>query len=252
MDLRCRHHHQTRSNMPLLDGGLYGNIAAAVVTLIYVKTVVAVCDFGVSSGHLAPDVSRKLVHLAAACLMCWWPLFDAFDHPSWCLNITVSAIFSVQLFVKGAILKDPNDPDVRTMSRTGDPAELLRGPLFFTLAMNINGLFLFYKPEAVYCMAALGFGDGVAPLVGKRFPLYKYSCPGGTKTVGGSLAVFFFCIAGFFLFRAILGIPFTLIPSHVLAMATTATVAEALSPVDLDNIVVPVAVYVVMKYYCGV
>jgi phytol kinase len=227
-------------------GGLYGNLAAAAITLVYVKLVIVICDYGVSQGILAPDVSRKLVHLAAASLMIWWPLFDDSDA-SWKLNIFVPAVFSIQLFVKGAILQNPNDPDVRIMSRTGKPVELLYGPLIFTIAMNINGLFLFNKPESVYCMAALGFGDGVAPLIGKRYPIFKYKCPGGIKSIGGSMAVFVASIVGFFLLQSILGFPETTEWAKIFAMALTATIAEALAPVDFDNVTIPLAVYFVVK-----
>eukprot|EP00545_Synedropsis_sp_CCMP1620_P008188 CAMPEP_0119005970 /NCGR_PEP_ID=MMETSP1176-20130426/2037_1 /TAXON_ID=265551 /ORGANISM="Synedropsis recta cf, Strain CCMP1620" /LENGTH=217 /DNA_ID=CAMNT_0006957837 /DNA_START=32 /DNA_END=682 /DNA_ORIENTATION=+ len=205
-------------------GGLYGNLAAAAVTLIYVKLVIAICDYGVSERILAPDVSRKLVHLAAASLMIWWPLFDE-TAPSWRLNIFVPAVFSIQLFVKGAILQNPDDPDVRTMSRTGKPVELLYGPLIFTIAMNINGLFLFNKSESVYCMAALGFGDGVAPLIGKRYPIQHYRCPGGVKSVGGSMAVFVASIFGFFFFQSILRFPETTEWTNIITMAVTAVIS---------------------------
>jgi phytol kinase len=231
--------------MFLNDGGLYGNLAASLVTLVYVKLVIAVCDYAVSHQMLAPDVSRKLVHLAAASLMIWWPLFDK-DHASWRLNILVPAMFSIQLFAKGAIIQNPQDPDVRTMSRTGKPTELLYGPLIFTICMNINGIFLFMQPISLYCMAALGFGDGVAPLIGKRFPIRHYRCPGGVKSVGGSLAVFISSVGGFFVLRGIMGIPELVEWNKILIMATTATVAEALAPADFDNVVVPVTVYFVM------
>jgi dolichol kinase len=231
--------------MILNKGGFYCNLVAALITLIFVKVVIAVCDYGVSHRRLAPDVSRKLVHLSAASLMIWWPLFDHW-HPSWKFNISVPAVFFVQLFVKGAIIQNPQDPDVRTMSRTGKPSELLYGPLIFTAWMNISGLYFFMQPISVYCMAALGFGDGIAPLIGKRFPIWKYQCPGGIKSVGGSLAVAIGSVAGFFLLRCAVGLPQDIEWSKILVMATTAMLAEALSPTDLDNVLVPVVVYLVM------
>lgn len=231
--------------MILNDGGFYCNVVAALITLIYVKVVIAICDFGVSHRILAPDVSRKLVHLAAASLMIWWPLFDL-DHPSWKLNISVPAVFFVQLFVKGAIIQNPHDPDVRTMSRTGKPSELLYGPLMFTVWMNMSGIYFFMQPISVYCMAALGFGDGIAPLIGKRYPIWQYQCPGGIKSVGGSVAVVGGSVAGFFLIRSALGLPEDIDWVKILTMAITAMLAEALSPTDFDNVLVPVVVYVVM------
>ena len=231
--------------MILNDGGLYCNLFAALITLIFVKVVIAACDYGVSHRILAPDVSRKLVHLAAASLMIWWPLFDP-GHPSWKLNISVPAVFCIQLFVKGAIIQNPQDPDVRTMSRTGKPSELLYGPLIFTVWMNISGLYFFMQPISIYCMAALGFGDGIAPLIGKRFPIWRYQCPGGIKSVGGSFGVFVGAVTGFLLLRSAVGLPQDIEWDKILTMAITAMIAEALSPTDFDNVLVPVVVYLVM------
>ena len=36
---------------------------------------------------------------------------------------------SIQLFYKGAVKNDAQDPDVVSMSRSGNPNELLQGPL---------------------------------------------------------------------------------------------------------------------------
>lgn len=169
----------------------------------YVKTVIGVCDAAVCTHVMSPRVSRKVIHIAAGCWIVSWPWF-AVDHWTWTLNVVVPVVYSVQLVIKGAIVKDPTDPDVRTMTRSGRPSELLKGPLFFTLLMTTIGLFFFGSQVGVVIMACLGFGDGVAPLVGHYIPLNSYypTIPFGTrdrKTLTGSLPFFLASLVGYHL-----------------------------------------------------
>ena len=53
------------------------------------------------------------------------------------------------------------------MSRSSAPSELLYGPLQFTIFMMYVGTQLFMTLEGAILVAALGIGDGIAPIVGK-------------------------------------------------------------------------------------
>jgi dolichol kinase len=147
----------------------YQNMLACLATLVYVKVVVGVCEMGVTRGWLASDLSRKIVHVAAGSWCLFWPFFTT-AHWTWQLNVAIPTVYSIQLTVKGLLQQDPNDPDVKTMSRSGRPIELCQGPLLFTLVMIYCGLYQFRTDLGIYIMAALGYGDGIAPLVGKRYP----------------------------------------------------------------------------------
>jgi len=137
---------------------LQNNIFANVLVLTYIKTVIAACDWAVQRNVISLLVSRKIVHMGAAGQLFFWTLFDE-SHWTWVLNTTIPSLYAVQLVVKGLILADPNDEDVRTMSRTGRPIELCQGPLFFVLALIYLGLFEFKTSTATFIMAAMGFGD---------------------------------------------------------------------------------------------
>jgi len=177
------------------------NVLAALATAVYVKVVVGCCDFGVSRQILAPKISRKCIHIAAGSLIIFWPCFNT-DHWTWQLNVLVPVIYTVQLFVKGAIIKDPNDIDVKTMTRTGSPAELLNGPILMTIVMTIVGLKLFQSQLGVVIMACLGYGDGIAPLVGYYFPCGTHYPtfpfgPTDKKTLTGSMGFFVASVLGY-------------------------------------------------------
>lgn len=102
----------------MMENPLHQNLLGALATVVYVKAVIGSCDFLVSRKWLASKISRKIVHMAAGSWILFWPLFDT-SHVTWKLNITVPAVYTVQLFVKGAILRDPNDAEVKTLTRHG-------------------------------------------------------------------------------------------------------------------------------------
>ena len=226
------------------------NIIASLATVAYVKAVIGGCDFAVTRGWLAPSVSRKIIHVAAGSWIIFWPMFDS-SHWTWRLNILVPAVYSVQLFIKGAILQDPKDSDVKTMSRSGKPIELCYGPLLFTLIMNVCGLFLFMTEEGIFIMACLGFGDGMAPLAGKYFPFGPYpTFPFGAndrKTWSGSLTFFVSSVVGCMILKqAILGQRIH-DWNRVLRMIMVTTVSEAATGA-MDNPFIALSAYVMLKY----
>jgi len=125
-----------------------------------VKIVIAAANWAVSQNILASKISRKCIHIAAGSWIIFWPFFCV-EHWTWRLNILVPAVYTIQLFVKGIFLRDgSSDEDVKTMTRSGSPAELLLGPIFFTILMSIMGIFFFRQQIAVVIMSCLGFGDG--------------------------------------------------------------------------------------------
>jgi len=186
-------------------------------------------------------LTLERVHIAAGSWLLFWPLFDG-EHWSYRLNIFVPFAFTCTLFVKGAILKNPNDPDVRSMSRTGQPHELLQGPLLFTLVMDVVGLQFFRTQVGALMMAALGMGDGLAALIGSR-GTHHYYVRGHRKSLEGSAVCFFGSLLGGALFLRLLGLPsLPVVSAAIIALA--ATVVEAISPAQVENLLIPSAAYV--------
>ena len=68
-------------------------------------------------------------------------------HWSWRLNVLVPTVMCIKFFYKGLILADPNDVDVRIMSRSSSPSELLYGPLQFGGFMIWLGITKFMTTE---------------------------------------------------------------------------------------------------------
>jgi phytol kinase len=212
---------------------LFNNIVIAVVSVIYVFTVVAVMDKFVKKGF-PQDVSRKIVHIAAGSWIFFWAFFNN-SHWSKYFNIAPAFIWAILLLQKGFFAK-PDDEAVKTMTRTGDKRELLRGPFYFTLVMILMGTIFYNVSLSVTAMSYLGWGDGIAPIIGKKYGKHKYNFL-SEKSIEGSIS---FLIAGFLsavFFNYFLFGNINLV--QVFIAGILATIAEALSPKDLDNILVP-------------
>ena len=233
--------------MELFENPIYQNVAACLATFVYVKTVVGINDYTVAKKWVSMDVSLPMVHMAAGCWCLFWPLFST-DHWTWQLNVAVPVVYSIQLFVKGAIIQDPNDPDVKALSVTGRPMELCEGPMIFTLLMMYCGLYQFQTDVGVYLMAAATFGSGMAMLVEKKLPLGSFQPPPfrRSKTLSGSLFYFVSTIVGIHILRAALGLSEPLPMTHVLAVAVVSTVAETVSG-QWEDLIMPPAVMAVLN-----
>ena len=83
----------------------------------------------------------------------------------------------------------------------------------------------------------MGYGDGLAALVGSKFKSKKFVLFGNEKTVLGSITMF---IASFIAI-SILSMCFNQFSIiGVLFISVIATLIEAISPYGLDNITVPI------------
>ncbi len=218
---------------------LIHNILIMTAGFIYVFAVVGIMDYAVKKGF-PQDLSRKVVHIAAGSWLIFWPLFDS-THWSKYFNIAPAFIWTVLLLVKG-FTADENDQAVKTMTRTGNRKELLKGPLYFTLVMNLMGTIYYYNPIAFTAMGILGWGDGLAPVFGSRFGKHKYNFV-TEKSIEGSLAFFIFGIFGATIFNYFIGGELNFAIIFISVVITT--ILEAFSPKDLDNLIIPFAVIVI-------
>lgn len=231
------------------------NVIATCAIAIYIVGLIGITDLLVSKNILSPFTSRKIIHLGAASWLLFWPLYEYPDEDhdnngsssdgsllTWRLNAVIPALKGIELFVKGAIIRDRNDKDVKTMSRSGNPEELLFGPFQFTIIMVIVGLYLFQQPVSCLIMGAVGVGDGIAPLVGKRYGKTKIY---GEKTLEGSLGTFVGTIVGYYAYSMVLSSPTILSFPLLCLCALIASIVELYSPPQIENLMIPLSMYYV-------
>ncbi len=223
---------------PLFSNSLIWNTVIGVVEIIYIFLVIGIMDKLVAKGFPS-DLSRKVIHIAAGSFVIFWPLFDP-THWSRYFCVAMPFIW-VLLFLSKGLSNNTDDPAVKTMTRTGNPRELLRGPLMFALVMVIIGLWLFNRMSAVAALGMMTWGDGLAPYVGK-YGKAAYKTFGAKKTYLGSATVFLAGVIGSALMMIITGVAAFGMPWKALLISgIVSMLVEAFSPRDVDNLLIPAA-----------
>jgi phytol kinase len=217
---------------------VWHNALVTLMTFVYVFSVPPLMDYLVTNHSLPRDISRKITHICAGSAIVFLPLFIDGDWSHY-LNITVFAVWTVLLIQKGLFAAD-DDQAVKTMTRTGDKKELLKGTLYFVIVAMICGTVYYKQPAGVMAMAMLGWGDGLAPIIGTRYGKMKYHIL-SDKSVEGSLAFLAGSVlAGLFFVHLI--VPESFDAGKIIVIALIATIVEGVSPKEVDNLTIPFAV----------
>jgi len=217
------------------------NYIALVITFTLTLIFLRLMDFIAHRGWMDSKLSRKVIHIGTGPLfvLCWF-LFNNDPEARWFAALVPFAV-TVQFALIGlGVMKD--EASVKAMSRTGDPREILRGPLFYGI-MFVALTLIFWRdtPVGIVALMMLCGGDGIADLVGRRFKYKKLSWNGG-KSVAGSIGVF---IGGWILSAVIMFIyvnagvfqaPFASYLPPLAWIALGTTVIESLPFKDVDNI----------------
>ena len=166
------------------------NWIALVITFSAALGFLRLMDFFAHRGWIESRLSRKIIHIGTGPIfvLCWL-LFDDALAARWMAALVPFAI-TVQFALIGlGILKD--EASVKAMSRTGDPREILRGPLYYGIAFVLMTV-IFWKdsPIGIVALMMMCGGDGIADVVGRNIKSPKLPWS-KEKSVAGSLAVFF-------------------------------------------------------------
>ena len=222
---------------PFLATGLTFAIAIAWLRLM---------DFFAHKGWIESRLSRKIIHIGTGPIfvLCWL-MFPAIWYARY-LAMLVSLLITVQFALVGlGIMKD--EASVKSMSRTGDRREILRGPLYYGIMFVLVTIFFWTEnPIGIVALMMMCGGDGVADLVGRGFKSAKL-LHSPEKSVAGSLGVFFggwilsALVLLVYVFAGVFPAPFSayLLPITVIAVA--GTIVESLPFKDIDNITVTLA-----------
>ena len=153
---------------------LNNNFYATVITFIASLTWLRMNDYAAHKGWVSSQLSRKIIHMGTGPIfvLCWL-LFDTAAPISCYLAALVPLVISVQFALVGlGVMKD--DAAVQAMSRTGDPREILRGPLFYGLIfVTITVLYWLDSPIGIVALMLLCGGDGLADILGRRWGKVK-------------------------------------------------------------------------------
>jgi phytol kinase len=201
-------------------------------------------DFLAHRGIISGPLSRKIIHMGTGPIfvLCWM-LFPETPYSRFLAAVIPLAITLQFALVGLGIIKDQAAVDA--MTRTGNRAEILRGPLFYGIVFV--GLTLIYWRNSLIGMTALMLlcgGDGLADIVGKR--VHSLPIPWAKKkSLAGTLAMFAggwimsvgvaaaYLAAGFFTGELLNALP------GLTLIALAGMLVESLPFSDIDNLTVP-------------
>lgn len=235
------------------------DVIALIISFVAVMAVVQI-NGAIQKRNLLPTVvTRKIVHIfVAPVFILTWPLYSG-EWFSRYLAAVVPLLF-VLLFagIGKGLMK--NEAFVASMSRSGEPAELLRGTLYYSILVLLVTVLWFYTPSgglasatpvALVVMGCLAGGDGMADIVGRRFGKRKYGPKGAQKSVEGSIGMFVGSLVFSLVLVALLGLEvrswdLAAFVAPVLVFSLGATVIEGITPKNLDNWTISIGVLVIM------
>lgn len=214
---------------------------AALITLILALSWLRIMDEIAHRGCLEPKLSRKIIHIGTGPLfvLCW-PLFSS-NFSARYFAALVPLSITVQFIAIGlSWLQDP--AAVKAMTRTGNPREILRGPLFYGLVFVVCTIFFWRNsPVGIMALMMMCGGDGLADIVGRRWGVRKLplssdkSWAGSAAMFGGSFT-FALGMLAWFEHLGLLVFAYSPTVLIVAAIALIVTLVEALPFQDIDNL----------------
>jgi phytol kinase len=223
---------------------------AAVTTAVTAGAYMLVYTFDnlTQRQFIQQKLSRKIVHILSGVLfMSSWPIFSSSSEARYfaavvpLLNCARLVIYGTRLFKNEALIK--------SVTREGNPEELLRGPLYYVMALLISVL-VFWRdsPVGIISLAMMSGGDGVADIIGRRYGSTKLPYNRKKSWIGSvSMLVSGFLLSiGMLYYFSILGylhLDWDEATLKVALVSFVATLVESLPITDVldDNISVPIA-----------
>jgi len=198
-----------------------------ILSVLAIFAVLVFSEFGWRKHWLRGEFGRKFVHITVGSFVAFWPFFL-----SW------TEIRLLSLAFLGVVL-------LSNYFRIFHAIHSVQRPTFgeVCFALTVGGLTFITHEPAIYAAALLqmSLADGVAAVVGTKFGVSnKYHLFGHIKSIAGTTAFVVVSLAILIGYSIGTG---TYVPAGVMAFgAFGAALLENVSPLGLDNIVVPVFV----------
>ena len=139
------------------------NYIALIITFAASLLFLRSMDFIAHRGWMDGKLSRKVIHIGTGPLfvLCWF-LFNDAPEARWLAALVPFAVTAQFALIGLGVLKD--EASVQAMSRTGDPKEILRGPLYYGI-MFVALTLIYWRenPIGIIALMMLCGGDGMIP-----------------------------------------------------------------------------------------
>ena len=123
------------------------------------------------------------------------------------------------------------------------------GTVYYAISLTILSLVTFYINKPILALPGIlimGYGDGLAAVVGQSIKSKSFNIFGSTKSIAGSTTMFIVSLIISVLIFAFIGVDYLIGKSILIAFI--ATILEAISVKGLDNITVPIIITAIVGY----
>lgn len=204
------------------------NVAGIILSYVFIALIIVAAKFFEKAGK---EASRKFIHIM---LSNWWFLaMFFFDNVIWASIVPLSFVVINYLSYKKDLIK--------VMERDEADKDGL-GTVYYAISLFLIAIFTFgiiKRPEVGLCaILIMGYGDGLAAIIGRSIRSYPYKIGKTKKTIAGSATMLFISFFIVAIFLASISSPMWLLKSILLAISVT--VVEAVSVKGTDNITVPI------------
>ena len=209
---------------------LDGNLIGLITTYIYVFLLILISEKVLNK---YPSFSRKFTHIMVGNIIFLLPIFTGREVMTFLVAFPI--LILLFLMTEYSPIKIKN-------SITSSGHSL--GLFYYAISWTVLAFFFYDQPYIIAVgIAAMSYGDGFASLIGQKFGKHKYTIFGDTKSIEGSLAMFFVLIVmlcvclGYYV--TIGGYPPTILNLYaIVVISAIATIVEGISPKGLDNLTV--------------
>lgn len=209
------------------------NILGIIVSFIYVGIIIVSAKFFQKVGE---EASRKFIHIMLAN---WWFIaMYFFTNWVWASIVPICFVVINYISYKKNIIS--------VMERSEQDG---LGTVYYALSLVVMAIYTFgiiKRPEVGLCASlVMGYGDGLASVVGQSVKSYEYKIGNTRKTIAGSVTMFVvsLILIGVFLYSA--ESTFWILKAIIISGGMT--IVEAVSIKGTDNITVPVITSIILS-----
>lgn len=205
------------------------NVFGIIVSILFIALVMISAKLFEKAGK---EASRKFIHIM---LSNWWIIAMVFFD-----NVFFACLLPAIFIVINYASYKMNI--IKVMERDeGEENKESLGTVYYAISLFIMALVTFgilKNPLIGLCgIAVMGYGDGLAAVIGQAVNSPKYKIKDNTKSLAGSVAMFVITLivmAGFFTYNMS-----SYIAIKSILVAILMTIIEAVSIKGTDNITVP-------------
>jgi dolichol kinase len=214
---------------------------ALIVAYAYVFGIIGLAELLRRISQRPTEFTRKFIHIGVG----MWVVGTVFLFETWYLALippVTFVIINALSYWRGAI----------KAMEAEDRANL--GTIYFPISFTAVVYYFWSQPVLmVASMMPLTWGDALGAIIGQRYGHHNYTIGGRTRSVEGSVAMFFWSwvstslalfVMPYLLDKPLINWLLALIYGGAVALACT--IVEALSPWGIDNLTIPAVAVLVL------